>query len=222
MLLSAGAGSSVRGLVGRYNPAGPLTASWTPLTLNAEQPISLAPSADELALLDVRAATDDFVAQAAVRLQRLDGTHPSVAFQYLGTKPPSALLWAQDGGTLAVVTQGLTIQKSSGRVVRAVPDGALPVSFSARGDSVAFLSGTAGAWQIHVLRLHSEYDHPLPAPDGATPRWLGWTPDGKALVYVSGSTLWQIAADSGLAKRLATGINGPLLSVVPAGAPFSP
>jgi hypothetical protein len=223
VLLAAGSTSAPRAVVGSFaiGATSPISATWTSLGVLDGQLLSLAPQANQIALLETQPAAADFAAQSAVRLQRLDGTQSTVAWHAVGARPPAALLWSPDGGTLAVIDHGVAIQKSSGRAVRLVPDGTLPVSFSQDSTDVAYLSGTAGAWQIHVLRLHGEYDLPFVAPDQQTPRWLGWTPDGRALIYVSGTTAWQIAPDTGVATRLAGDINGQVAGVAPLGAPFA-
>lgn len=224
ILLAAGPTSAPRGAVGRFTmgSTSPISATWNSLGALDGQLLSLAPQANQVAILETQPGTGDFAAQSAVRLQQLDGSQPTVAWHAVGGQQPAALLWAPDGGTLAVVTHGLAIQKSSGRTVRLAPDGGLPASFSQDGAHVAFLSGAPGAWRIHVLQLHGEHDHPFAAPDGLAPRWLGWTPDGRALIYLSGTTLWQLAPVSGAAIRVAGGIDGPVAGVAPAGAPFTP
>jgi len=225
VLLAAGVIDDPRAVVARFDAGsgGVVSAGWTALGVLAGQPLSLAPPADQIALLETEPAAADFAAQSAVRLQRLDGSQPRVAWHAVGGTPPAALLWAPDGGTVAVVgAHGLAIQKSSGRTVRVVSDGIPPVSFSRQGDSVAYLSGSQGSWRIHVLRLHGEYEHVFAVPDAHAPRWLGWTPDERALVYLSGTTLWEIAPDSGAATRLAGGVSGQIAGIGPAGAPFTP
>jgi hypothetical protein len=222
-LLAAGDRRAPRAVVGRFTigPSHQVRATWTALGVLDGQPLSLSPKATALALLETRPASGDFESQYVLRLERLDGSRPKVTWRAVGAQPPTALLWAPDGGTLVVVNQGLAIQKSGGRAVRHVKDGMLPVSFSPNGDSVAYLSGTPGARQIHVLRLHGEYDHSFPSPDGANPRWLGWTPDGRALIYLTGTALWQIGPDNGVAIRLADSIQGLVAGVAPAGTPFT-
>ncbi|MGH2343754.1 MAG: TolB family protein, partial [Chloroflexota bacterium] len=223
LLLAAGDSRAPHAVVGRFtlDPKGRVSAAWTPLGVLDGQPLSLSPKATAIALLEARPASGDFEAQYVVRLQRLDGSRPRVSWRGVGAQPPTAILWAPDGGTLVVVNQGLAIQKSSGRAVRHVKDGALPISFSPNGDSLAYLSGVPGAWQIHVLRLHGEYDHPFASPDQASPRWLGWTPDGRALVYLTGTALWQIEPDSGVAIRVADSISGVVAGIARAGTPFT-
>ncbi len=223
ILLASGPAQSPRAVVGRFTVSAKnqVMADWTSLGVLHGQPVALSPKATAIALLEMQPAAADFAAQYLIRLQQLDGSQPKVAWRVVGEQPPKALLWASDGGTVVVVEHGLAIQKSSGRVVRRVSDGALPVSFSPNGDSVAYLSGSPGAWQIHVLRLHGEFDHPFAAPDRNTPTWLGWTPDGRALLYVSGAVLWQIGPDSGTAIRVATGIQGVPTGVAPADTPFT-
>jgi WD40 repeat protein len=223
VLLASGPAQSPRAVVGRFtvNAKGHIKAGWASLGILPGQPLALSPKATAIALLETRPAVGDFAAQYLVRLQQLDGSEIKVAWRVVGNQPPKALLWAPDGGTVVVVEHGLAIQKSSGRVVRRVSDGALPVSFSPNGDSVAYLSGKPGAWQIHVLRLHGEFDHPFAVPDQKSPRWLGWTPDGRAVLYVSGATLWQIGPDNGTAVRVAAGLPGIPVGVAPAGTPFT-
>lgn len=225
VLLAAGAVAGPRAVVARFvaGSGGAVSADWTALGVLAGQPLSLAPLADQIAILETDPAAADFAAQSAIRLQRLDGSQPRVAWHAVGGTPPAALLWAPDGGTVAVVGEhGLAIQKSSGRPVRVVSDGIPPISFSRQGDSVAYLSGRPGAWRIHVLRLHGEYDHDFAAPDAHPPRWLGWTPDERALVYLSGTTLWVVAPDTGAATRLAGGVSGQIAGIGPAGTAFTP
>ncbi|HVA91114.1 MAG TPA: hypothetical protein VNL71_14870 [Chloroflexota bacterium] len=225
VLLAAGSIDAPRAVVGSFGagPAGTVSAGWTSLGVLDGQLLSLSPQADHIALLETEPAAADFAAQSAVRLQRLDGSQPRVAWHAVGGTQPAALLWAPDGGTLAVVgAHGLAIQKSSGRTVRLAADGISPVSFSQQGESVAYISGSPGAWRIHVLRLHGEYDHSFPTPDGRVPRWLGWTPDARALVALSGTTLWEIAPDTGAAARLTGGVRGQVAGVAPAGTAFTP
>lgn len=226
LLLASGSIKAPRAVVGSFGvgSGGAVSAGWIALGVLNGQPLSLAPLADQIAILETDPAAADFAPQSAIRLQRLDGSQPRVAWHAVGGTQPAALLWAPDGGTVAVVgDHGLAIQKSSGRAVRVVPDGIPPVSFSRQGDSVAYLSGSQGAWQIHVLRLHGEYDHSFTVPDPrVVPRWLGWTPDERALVYVSGTTLWEIDPNSGAATRLAGGVSGQIAGIAPAGTAFTP
>jgi hypothetical protein len=215
VLLASGSMQSPRAVVGRFtvNAKAQVKAGWTSLGVLKGQPLALSPKATAIALLETQPTSGDFATQYVIRLQQLDGSRPKVGWRAVGDQPPKSLLWSPDGGTLVVVEHGLAIQKSSGRVVRRVSDGALPVSFSPNGDSVAYLSGNLGARQIHVLRLHGEFDHPFAAPDQNTPEWLGWTPDGRALIYLSGTTLWQIGPDSGVATRVASGIQGLIAGI---------
>jgi hypothetical protein len=159
-----------------------------------------------------------------VRLSRVNGDHPTVAFRYLGTTPPQAVLWSPDGGTLAIQVPGLglEIRKSSGRAVRAVVDGALPAAFSPRGASLAFTSGSGKAWQIHVLNLHGEVDNTILPPSSGVPAILGWTPDARALIYGTGNSLWQVDPASGASTRLPMSVSGSLVGIVPVGSPFAP
>jgi hypothetical protein len=223
VLLAAGRAQSPRAVVGRFtvNAKVQVKAGWTSLGILKGQPLALSPKATAIALLEIQPTVGDFATQYVIRLQQLTGSRPKVAWRAVGDQPPKSLLWSPDGGTLVVVEHGLAIQKSSGRVVRRVSDGALPVSFSPNGDSVAYLSGNPGARQIHVLRLHGEFDHPFAAPDHNTPEWLGWTPDGRALVYLSGTTLWQIGPDSGVATLVASGVNGTVVGIVSADPTFT-
>jgi hypothetical protein len=106
--------------------------------------------------------------------------------------------------------------------VRLVSDGSLPAAFSPRGAALAYVSGRARSWQIHVLNLHGEIDSMLVPPAPGTPTLLNWTPDARALLFGAGGSLWQIDPASGSAKRLSTTAGGSLVGIVPAGVPLAP
>lgn len=219
-VLLVGGGSGRSGTVlARYAVAGtPVTvrATWQGLQTSGAQVASLAPAADQVALIQTRAGSAVFAPQVAVRLQHFGDQRHSVALRYLSAAPPDAVLWSPDGGTLAfsVPGQGLAIQKSSGRPVREVPDGSIPAAFSERGADLAYVSGSGTTRQIHVLNLHGEADHQFPAPAGGRPRWLQWTPDAQALLCLVGNTLWQIEPGAGTATEIQGVLPGDPLAVV--------
>jgi hypothetical protein len=196
-------------------------AAWVPLDSDGARIASLSPTADQVALTEIRSGSGAFAPQAAIRLQHLEDKGGTVALRYFGAQTPDAVLWSPDGGTLAISVpgQGLAIQKSSGRPVRQVPDGALPAAFSERGADLAYVSGTGDHWQIHVLNLHGEADHQFPAPGGARPQWLRWTPDAQVLLCLTNGALWQIEPVAGTPTRLHAAIVGEPLAVVSAATP---
>jgi hypothetical protein len=220
LLVADGQGGQ-QGLLARYTVAGTppaAHATWLHPEIGGGRLASLSPAADQVALAEIRSGSGAFAPQVAVRLQHLDDINSTVALRYLGAQMPDAVLWSPDGGTLAVSVpgQGLAIQKSSGRAVRQVPDGALPADFSERGADLAYVSGSGTHWQIHVLNLHGEADHQFPAPGGARPQWLRWTPDAQALLCLTNGTLWQIEPVAGTPTRLRAAIAGEPLAIVSA------
>jgi hypothetical protein len=223
--LLANAGSGEGGVLARYSvdqtPA--QVEGWRRLPRRQAQLAALSPDALQVARTDMLPGTRGFSDQVLVRLYQVAGKRSSVALQYLGAKLPQAILWSPDGGTLAIQVpgQGLAIQKSSGRPVRSVPDGQLPAAFSPRGAALAYVSGSAGAWQIHVLNLHGEIENVLASPAAGTPTVLGWTPDARGLIYGTGHEVWQVDPANGAATKLAGAASGSLVGVIPASSPFA-
>jgi hypothetical protein len=192
--------------------------AWQPLQTGGAQVVSVSPTADQIALVGAQAGSGVFAPQVVVRLQHLQDARRTVALRYLGAQTPAAVLWSPDGGTVAISVpgQGLAIQKSSGRSVRQVADGALPAAFSDRGADLAYISGNANHWQIHVLNLHGEADHQFAAPGSVRPQWLRWTPDARALLCMANGTLWQIEPGAGTPTKLPGTLAGDPLAIVPA------
>ena len=198
-------------------------AVWRQLAAGARA-LSLSPADGQVALVATRPGGSAFAAQSVVLLQRPGEVRGTIAYRCLGACAAGTVAWSPDGGTVAIQTpgQGLEIRKSSGRAVLQVGDGRLPVAFSdARTALLAYLAGSRGAWTLHVLALHGELDRALPVPAATPPRWLGWSPDARALLYLTDEArpaLWQIAADTGSARRLPWEAPGEPLAAVPPGA----
>jgi hypothetical protein len=219
-------GQNGHDLVERFQPAHARSAAsttWLALP-GGSHAMSLAPAGDQVALVEAQPGSGSFAPQVAVRLYHIDSDHDTdtIALRYLGTASPAAIRWSPDGGTLVVQVpgQGLAIQKSSGKPVLSVSDGAPPVAFSEWGASLAYVSGSTGDWQVHVLNLHGNLEEHFDAPSAQAPRWLAWTPDARAILYVVDKTVWEINAATGHATRLPLVLTGTPLSTVPGSATF--
>jgi hypothetical protein len=220
------AGQKGRDLVERFQPAharSVASTTWLPLPTWSHA-VSLAPDGGQVALVEAQSGSGSFAPQVAVWLHHIDSDHDTdtIALRYLGTTSPAAIRWSPDGGTLVIQVpgQGLAIQKSSGRPVLSVSDGAPAVAFSNWGAILAYVSGSTGDWQVHVLNLHGNLEEHLNAPSAQPPRWLAWTPDARAILYAVDTTVWEINAATGDATRLPLVLTGTPLSTVPASATF--
>ena len=171
--------------------------------ISADQLLSLSPNGRQVALAEMRPGTGTFATQQIVRLQHLFTTRSSVAYQYLGTTPPAAVLWSSDDGTVAIVQQdhGLALQKSSGRGVLVAAQGRLPAVFSAGNANFAFISGTGPGWRIQVVSLHNEVARVVSPPLSQLPQTMYWTPDDRVLVYITTTGIWQLDPTTGIVTR---------------------
>jgi hypothetical protein len=193
--------------------------TWLVLPANSNA-LSLAAAGDQVALAEAQPGAGSFAPQVAVRLHHIDSDHDAdtIALRYLGATLPAAVHWSPDGGTVVIQVpgQGLAIQKSSGNPVLSVPGGAPAVAFSTWGASLAYVSGSTGHWQLHLLNLHGNVEAHFDAPSAQAPRWLAWTPDASAVLYAVDKTVWEIHVANGRATRLPFALDGVPLRTVPA------
>lgn len=187
----------------------------------ANQVISLSPDGEQIAVVRLRAARGDFAPQAAIRLQHVESRSGRIAYRYLGRSEPEAFLWSADNGTIAIAIpgQGLAIEKSSGRTVRLVSDGSALAAFSRRTAQLVYISGMEGAWQIHVLALHTEADRQV----GTTrdrPTWITWAPDEQSVIYTNRTGLHALQITTG-DEQLQPLALGTVVGAVAAGSVFA-
>lgn len=223
ILLVRSAADGAQGMIARYNADGMRTALQA-LRLQTGQPISLSPDGSQVAVLDALGGHDAFATQYAVELRDAGAHHRSVAYQYVGGQPVDAVAWSPDRGTVVVDVPngGVAIQKSSGRPVLHAARGAFPVAFSDPTHArLAYIVADHGRLQIHVLALHGERDTSLDPPVQQAPSALAWTPDARAILYATGTAIWQVAIDSGQATRLVAGTAIEQIGAARASAPLA-
>jgi len=143
------------------------------------------------------AYTWDMGVTAELRIVGLDGAKPRVLYQ--GKEYPSVMDWSPDGRHILAVLysqideQSISLIDASDGSVRNLKNLTFPVTYtSGRAGHMEFSSdGNFIAYEfhndIHILSADGKTENPL-VKHPANDRLLGWTPDGKYILFRSDRT----------------------------------